>query len=74
MENVIALHEKMSDDEIIKDIYRKLNYLSETQEGILTQQEILHIRSLKIEELHKEILENQKEMRKNINVLLERVK
>lgn len=74
MENLRVLknYEAMSDEELIKSIDDKLSYLLEVQEGILTQQEILHIKSLNTEELLNAMLENQKDMRNTLDKLMKR--
>lgn len=74
MENLRVLknYEAMTDEELIKSIDDKLSYLLEVQEGILTQQEILHIKSLSMEELMQLVLENQKKQTEQINKLMER--
>lgn len=74
MENLRVLknYEAMTDEELIKSIDDKLSYLLEVQEGILTQQEILHIKSLNTEELLNAMLENQKDMRNTLDKLMKR--
>lgn len=75
MENLRVLknYKEMSNDELIKDIDKKLAYLQEEYEGILTQQEIQTIKLMSIEEVNKAILENQKEIRESLNLLVERM-
>lgn len=73
MENVKVLKNYNKDnEEWKKDVNEKLDYLMDCYEGILTQQEILHLKSLSIEETAKKLLQNQKEMRNILEKILKR--
>ncbi len=58
--------------EILDEIQKKIERLEMNQRYTLSEQEKVHIKTLVLEDLMVSVLNNQQEMQKNIDVLVER--
>lgn len=69
---IYDVEEDKSYRELVDSINTKLVEIEKLQIYTLTEQEKLNIRAMNTEELLKEMLNNQNDMRKAIDILLER--
>lgn len=58
--------------EMLEDLTVKFEELEKMQRHSLTEQQKIHIRTLNIEELSKLLLDNQLEMKKSIDYMIEK--
>lgn len=58
--------------ELMEDIQQKLIELEKNQRYTLSEQEKIHIKTLDIDKVLSEMVDNQKDMKKNIDTLIER--
>lgn len=70
--SVYDVEEEDSTKDLLEDIAEKVKELEKSTRYQLSEQEKLYYKTLSIEELTKIIMVNQQEMKKNIDIMIER--